>query len=304
MLHYILVALFLYYLIVQYQKRQSVLVQNSSSSHLPETDNSALIRAPMEIRGKRRAVCFGINYLGTENQLAGCIQDAYHMQEMLLKSYNYDQVIVVTDETNVRATRSNMMHAIHWLVRDSKAGDSLVVHYSGHGSQLADRSGDEADRLDECILPLDFAREGTITDDELFQKLVVPLSGTGARLVGVFDCCHSGTQMDLRHRYEWRQGRVLTSTRQKRARSSIDVDVTYLGAARDAELSADVQEEDGAAYGLFTHVLLDTLRNANFQLSYEQMLQSLETQIRSRNGNQHSQLSSWNPLSLSHSFYF
>ena len=78
------------------------------------------------------------------------------------------------------------------IIADSGPGDTVYIHFSGHGSQVEDRNGDESDGLDESILPYD-ARTGEVpdsTDDELGALL------TGLRTDRawvVLDSCHSGT---------------------------------------------------------------------------------------------------------------
>ena len=62
--------------------------------------------------------------------------------------------------------------------------------------QVRDKNGDEADGLDETILPLDHEDAGQIIDDELLQRLVLPLP-KGCKLTALMDCCHSGTALDL-----------------------------------------------------------------------------------------------------------
>lgn len=82
---------------------------------------------------------------------------------------------------------------MEWLVNGAKSGDFLVFHFSGHGSQIRDRDGDELeDHLDELICPYDMDWDGAfITDDELNDILKNVPEGT---LLEVFlDCCHSGT---------------------------------------------------------------------------------------------------------------
>ena len=54
-------------------------------------------------------------------------------------------------------------------------GDSLVFHYSGHGGQKRDMTGEEVDGMNETLCPMDFQRVGEITDDEVNQRLVNPL---------------------------------------------------------------------------------------------------------------------------------
>lgn len=86
--------------------------------------------------------------------------------------------------------------AMHWLVQGCQPGDSLVFHYSGHGSQLLNFSGDEMDGYDEVLCPLDYETKGTILDDEINATLVRPLPG-GVMLHAIIDACHSGTVLDL-----------------------------------------------------------------------------------------------------------
>lgn len=42
-----------------------------------------------------------------------------------------------------------------WLVDDAQPNDSLFLFYSGHGSQVIDRDGDEVHGKDKAICPLD-----------------------------------------------------------------------------------------------------------------------------------------------------
>ena len=56
-------------------------------------------------------------------------------------------------------------------------GDVLVFHYSGHGSQVPDRHGDEVDDgLDEIICPYDLDWDDPFTDDDLYD-IVQGLAG-------------------------------------------------------------------------------------------------------------------------------
>lgn len=89
------------------------------------------------------------------------------------------------------------MHmAMVWLVQGCQAGDSLVFHFSGHGSQQRDTRGEELDGMNETLCPVDFSTAGMITDDEINDTIVKPLPH-GVRLHAVIDACHSGTVLDL-----------------------------------------------------------------------------------------------------------
>lgn len=86
--------------------------------------------------------------------------------------------------------------ALYWLVQGCQPGDSLVFHYSGHGSRQRNYNGDEVDGYDETLCPLDFNTQGMIVDDEINATIVRPLPH-GAKLHAIIDACHSGTVLDL-----------------------------------------------------------------------------------------------------------
>ena len=41
----------------------------------------------------------------------------------------------------------------------------------GHGGSVRDTSGDEADKMDETMVPLDYHESGQITDDVILKKV-------------------------------------------------------------------------------------------------------------------------------------
>ncbi len=140
-----------------------------------------------------KALLVGINrYKLPGSDLQGCVNDVTNIRHSLLTYFGFTvkQIRVVTDE---RATKKNIMTRLEWLVKGAKPGDRLVFHYSGHGSQIRDRDGDELkDRLDEILCPHDMDWDGTyIVDDEIariFKKIP-----KGAHLEVFLDSCHSGT---------------------------------------------------------------------------------------------------------------
>lgn len=160
---------------------------------------------------RKKALCIGINYIGSPNQLNGCINDAKRMRTFLMNHYGFKpgDIVLLTDDgksQRQRPTKRNIIDAMKWLVRDAQADDSLVFHFSGHGGQTPDKDGDEADGYDEVIYPLDWKRAGHIVDDDMHDIMVKPLP-EGCRLTAIFDCCHSGSALDLPYMYG-RNGKI------------------------------------------------------------------------------------------------
>ena len=89
-----------------------------------------------------------------------------------------------------------MLAGFAWLTDGAQAGDSLFVHYSGHGGSVRDANSDERDNRDETLIPVDFRSAGQITDDLILASLVLEVP-KGAMLTVVIDACHSGTVLDL-----------------------------------------------------------------------------------------------------------
>jgi hypothetical protein len=162
--------------------------QRENTSNLTETNHGP--------GGVRRALLIGINYIGQKGELRGCHADVNNMNSYLV-SKGFQDVKILRDVAGEEPpTRPNMISAMRWLVADAKENSSLVLHYSGHGSTQKDKDGDEKDGNDETLCPVDYASAGMIIDDELHEILVKPLP-KGCKLVAVFDCCHSGSGMDL-----------------------------------------------------------------------------------------------------------
>ena len=82
-----------------------------------------------------------------------------------------------------------------WLLDGNKAGDSLFLHYSGHGGQIPSVAPSQHG-IHEFIAPMDFQTKGPLTDATLFHLLIKPLA-LKAQLVCLLDCCHGGTVVDL-----------------------------------------------------------------------------------------------------------
>lgn len=103
---------------------------------------------------------------------------------------------------NREATKAGIVSALRKLARQCRRGDVVYVHFSGHGQQMTDVDGDEADGWDESWIPYDaYASycpqnhgEKHLSDDELNQLLsaIAVRIGSRGRMLVVADACHSG----------------------------------------------------------------------------------------------------------------
>ncbi|KAK0505430.1 caspase domain-containing protein [Armillaria luteobubalina] len=108
--------------------------------------------------GRKRAVCIGINRVQGDDfiELHGSVSDANNIRDFLMRQgYTAGSIRMLTDDTEKKPTKSNIIEAMSWLVQSAKPGDRLFLHYSGHGDCVPDQNGDEIDGKDEDIICYD-----------------------------------------------------------------------------------------------------------------------------------------------------
>jgi len=230
----------------------------------------------------RKALIVGINYLGQNCQLSGCINDARSVKDFLIlnKGFSETDIVLLTDDTNEpsrRPTRHNILTELNRLFEGGKAGDFYFFHYSGHGTGIYDLSGDEEDRQDECIVPVDYPSARLIVDDELrvlFQQKVPKYS----KLVAVFDSCNSGTAIDLRFVVK-DLGNSTWSVKEYPQYPISSGEIVLLSGTKDNDYSYDVVV-GGKAGGALTFALLEVLRKNGNNARYFDLLKQTRSYIR------------------------
>ncbi|KAG6425059.1 hypothetical protein SASPL_115483 [Salvia splendens] len=241
---------------------------------------------PSHAYGRKRAVLCGITYKGHRQSLQGSVNDVMSMKKLLLQRFRFplSSTLVLTEEEEDyrRApTKTNIRNALRWLVEGTRAGDSLVFQYSGHGSQVRDRDGDEVDGYDEALLPVDYETEGRILDDELNATIVRPLP-RGATLHAIIDTCFSGTFLDLPNvcrinrqaYYKWEDHRLPNAT----YKGTSGGFALSISACDDHQSSGDTTAFTGNATGALTYSFVQTLELEK-KLSYGNLLLALQNRI-------------------------
>ena len=227
------------------------------------------LAAPLAARaadaGVRRALLIGINRYSAVPGLQGSVNDVESMREILISRYGFEprNITMLTDEA---ATRAAMMAALEKLVDDTGPADTVYLHYSGHGSQVEDLSGDEVDHLDETLVPQD-GRSGTVRDivDDELAAILARLKAKSAIIV--LDSCHSGTAtraLDIRARSVPQDSRIdlyKEATRTRAIVPTMSSRFVVLSATAKSEEALDGPIE-GRYQGFFTHALARSLSNA------------------------------------------
>ncbi|HQU44634.1 MAG TPA: caspase family protein [Pirellulales bacterium] len=160
----------------------------------------AWLLSPCSVRAEGFAVVVGVNHCpnfelpdgSRPRPLKGAEHDAEAFADVLVDQFHFPRgnvLLIRRDE----ATLAKLQTKMREMVKRIRVDDSFVFHFSGHGTQVADRRPfDEADGLDEALCLYDATAEGEnlLLDDELGRWLDdVPAKSVTA----ILDCCHAGT---------------------------------------------------------------------------------------------------------------
>lgn len=249
----------------------------------------------------KKALLIGLNYsLDTSCALMGCINDIKMMSAFLTQTtgFNKNDITMITDEnlSNLYpASNQGIIDALYDLCIKSWSENLEYVyfHYSGHGSQQADTSSDEVDGMDEGIVPTDFRKNGLILDDKL--KQIFSRFNPRTKVVCVFDCCHSGSIVDLRYCYD--KSKEVASG-QKPTMSNTELSKVFcISGCRDSQTSADAVDEDlHIPAGALTSGIIKCLKTSNGVLSLFNLQSQLALHLAKRGYSQYPLLSSSVPI--------
>ena len=243
----------------------------------------------------KKALLVGINrYKIPGADLRGCVNDVKNLRAVLTAYYGFAGKDIKT-LTDYAATTKAMRNAVATLVKGAKKGDVLLFHYSGHGANVPDKNGDEADRRDEILCPTDLDWKDPLLDDWLrttFNRLPAGVSFTV-----IMDCCHSGTNTrailppdapviprylpnpwDLMATESGRnlrgkvKGSLRRSTPARRKKDIVTVNIpeVLVTGCRDTQTSADA-EIGGSFNGALTYNLVATIKAARGKLTHREL---------------------------------
>ena len=216
----------------------------------------------------KKAVLVGINYYSVPSaRLNGCINDITNITNVITKHFNYksENITKLTDDNANPAfipNRANILSKLTELVNNSINCEEIWFHYSGHGSQVRDKSGDESDKLDEVIVPVDYQTSGFILDDEIYKII----KGSRCKTILVFDSCHSASICDLQWTFEY----TINSQLKKSSLPSKLIpnpNILCYSGCKDSQTAADVYSEVlKQGVGAFTDAMIYCLTQSNMNI--------------------------------------
>lgn len=254
----------------------------------------------------KRGLLIGINYTNTAYQLNGCINDSMNLS-YFLSSNKYipkENLIMMSDDQkgDLYPTKANIIKQFTNLVTFAKSNlDAEVLmflSYSGHGTHVKCKNGDESDGWDEALCPIDCdaSNESSFLVDDDIKKKFVDLLPQNVKLFVLIDACHSGTMLDLKYNYVFERSLFHNKTYYNTiqvAKESL-CDIVMISGCKDSETSNDAYLVDyrtnSLMYeGAMTASFLETFKD---NITYEILVSSMRSWLNGKQYKQVPQLSS------------
>ncbi len=173
-----------------------------------------------------------------------------------------------------------------------------MLHYSGHGSNVPDKRGDEADHRDEILCPTDLDWKAPLLDDWL--RTTFDTLNRGVNLTVIVDCCHSATNTrmlampdapvierflpcpldmlaaesgrDLKRAKTRTSLRRSTPAKRRQDVAIADIPEVLITDCRDTQTSAD-GDIKGTFNGALTYCLTKAIKEAGGHFTYRELHQ-------------------------------
>jgi hypothetical protein len=280
------------YLKVSYTNKMNILTNtynnavNSINAYQPNIQNIQNIDTNFK---NRQALLIGCNYNNSAYRLNGCINDVNNIKSMI-KNIGFNNINVLTDETDKLPNKINILTELTKLLSNSNNNDLLFFSYSGHGSQVLDKNGDETDNRDEVIIPLDF---NVITDDEL-KTVIQTYLKPKVTLFALFDCCNSGTVLDLK--YQYLNSLNYDNYTENNKATDTPGNVIMISGCTDNQTSADAFINN-TSQGAMTWAFIESINNKP-KLSWRELIQNMRDLLTKSKYTQIPQLSTGNIFNI------
>ncbi len=201
----------------------------------------------------------GVENTGSRSwsNLEGCVNDAEQVKALVAAKYGFTDNKYITFIKNQECTRARIIAELNKLIDQSERGDIVFIYYAGHGSQVYNSMSEEADKMDETMVPADIWKGAKDIRDKELALLFNKLVAKGVVLTIVYDSCHSGSVG---------RGPTVNPSKVRKidddmedAKDATHIDIApedqgalIFSAAQDVECASEQQDENGTPHGAFT----------------------------------------------------
>lgn len=218
-------------------------------------------KAPAWPHYNKVALLFGINdYPGSGSDLNGCLNDLDLVKQKLPD-------FQIREFRDRQVTRERFRKELNYAIENALPGDVIYTHYSGHGSYIPDRDGDEIDGYDETL----YLYDGNFIDDETHS--ICETIPEGVIFILGLDCCYSGTSTRNVERHRFMPPKLERQQEHIRIKRAMKETMNWivLSGCSENETSADAFI-NGKYNGAFTFFAFNTLDRS---LTYRQWFEKI-----------------------------
>lgn len=266
------------------------------------------------------ALLVGINaYPPDVGALSGCVNDVDHFRDYLVRNFDPSRLgIEVLKDAD--ATRDKLIRTFRQHLGKAGPGDVAVFHFCGHGARWASAAAFHEfypDGKDEGLVCVDSRQPGgyDLADKEL-AVLIAEVSGRGAHVAVILDCCHSGSGTRGVDSFRGLRPRVTHEvTRERPLESYLDGHYARLAATKTplwiptsphillaACERTQLAQESPDNSGVFTSTLIEVLDKSGGDLTYADLFVRCRAAVRRRADDQDPQFETAGSFSASSGF--
>ncbi len=248
----------------------------------------------LSLAQNRYALLIGVGNYPKEsgwNQIHGNNDVTIIREYITTQGFSQDAIQELIDSV---ATKDNILRALSYLSSIAGNGDVCYIHFSGHGQQVTDLDGDEADGFDEAWIPYDakkYYEEGVyegqmhLIDDEINLYLAGLRARVGAagRIIVTADACHSGSSTRGLIAEETSQRGtadkfIIPKVSSNIVKKDLPVYWLFVGACKPFQTNYEIQSQEGIYYGSLSYVIAKSGIDAT-SLDYQTIVKLWEKRL-------------------------
>ncbi|NJL50996.1 MAG: caspase family protein [Hydrococcus sp. SU_1_0] len=235
---------------------------------------------------RKLALLVGINNYQNVTNLQGAITDIYLQKELLVHRFGFNpqDVLLVSDESDIKPTREGILQAFEeHLINQAKPGDTVVYHFSGHGSQVLETDSSLDSNLNSTFVPSDrlieqAGQQSTVSDITGKTLFLLMSAIKTDNLTVVLDSCYSGggkrgnltvrsieggedylsSSLEQEYQQKWLSKLKLSPQELAQRRKNSIAKGVVIASARENQIAAEAHL-DGFVTGAFTYLMTQYL---------------------------------------------
>ncbi|WP_414527762.1 caspase family protein [Nodularia chucula] len=257
---------------------------------------------------RKLALLIGINNYQTVANLKGSITDIYLQRELLIHRFGFhpQDILLVSDESDIKPTRAGILQAVEeHLIQQAKPGDTVVYHFSGHGSQVFDQHSPLLENLNSTFVPSDrtisVVNNQPQVSDITGKTLFLLMSAINTEnLTVVLDSCYAGggkrgnltirstpggkqytpSHLELEYQQKWLSHLNISPTELEQRRQQGIAKGIVIAAARNNQVAAEAYLDDFVT-GAFTYLMTQYLWQENSNTPVKTVITNISRSINS-----------------------